>query len=144
MLLAGTPVSAEAHRHLAGGVGFGDGGVVGVQVGVPLQRVGEVLDRVDRDEALQRRVVVPRTDPDQPRGVLGATDEGAFPGPVGRRCATGLAVGVLPGRGEFPGRVQHLLVGGALPVRDQGGDGVVAGAGTHREGLSGVGVVPQR
>ncbi len=67
-----------------------------------MQRVGEVLDGVDGDEALQDRVVVAGTDPGQSGGVFGAADKPAFTCPAGGWGAARVPVRVLPGGGQGP------------------------------------------
>lgn len=70
----------------SGGVCFSDGGVVAVEVRVPLEWDVEDLDGVDAGEALQDRVVVAGAEPDESgRAVAGSADEGAFAGPGGWR-----------------------------------------------------------
>src|SRR5690606_21194940 len=54
----------------AGGVGERHGGVVGVGVPAHLLRIGQVQDRIRRDEPTQDRVVLPGSQMRQPRRVL--------------------------------------------------------------------------
>ena len=139
----------DHHGLEPGGVRIGGGVVVGVGVGVPLGGVGQVHDRVDREEPPVGRVVVAGSDVGVPGGIDRLVQEPAVGGPdptlvewdpVGVGVAACEVTGV-GGEPDLPGavRVGH----GDRDVPEPEGFGGV-GFGAHRDRGSTGGVVPGR